>query len=165
VSGQSIELRGVPRFTVDHMVIKRGKYLRIAGFDAEWDLGLRTHELSQRANAEGRVFLTRNRRLGINYPVPSRVVVLESPDPVRQLQTVVAALGLDPQADLFVRCIRCNVVLDPVPDKAAIRARVHPNVFARYARFFTCPRCGTVFWRGSHVRNTCRKLGLAAPGE
>jgi len=149
----------------DHMVIKLGKYLRIAGFDAEWDLALRTHELIKRANAEGRVFLTRNRRLGINYPVPREGILLESPDPLRQLQSVVSTLGLDLQADLFTHCIRCNVALAAVPDKAAIRDRVHPNVFARYARFLTCPRCGTVFWRGSHVRNTCRKLSLIPPTE
>jgi uncharacterized protein with PIN domain len=149
----------------DHMVIKLGKYLRVAGFDAEWDLGLRTHELIKRANAEGRVFLTRNRHLGINYPVPREAILLESPDPLRQLQSVTSACGLDLQAALFTHCIRCNVALAAVSEKAAIRDRVHPNVYARHERFFTCPRCGTVFWRGSHVRNTCRKLHLSPPDD
>ena len=33
------------RFMVDHMLIKLGKYLRILGYDAAWDDGVRTHEL------------------------------------------------------------------------------------------------------------------------
>jgi uncharacterized protein with PIN domain len=31
--------------------------------------------------------------------------------------------------------------------------------------FYTCPQCGTVFWKGSHVRNTCRKLRLPSAEE
>ena len=59
----------------------------------------------------------------------------------------------------------CNVPLVPAPDREALRARVHPGVFARHRAFTVCPRCGTVFWFGSHVRNTCAKLGLPAPPE
>jgi uncharacterized protein with PIN domain len=44
-----------------------------------------------------------------------------------------------------------------------LAARVVEAVRARHRLFFTCPSCGTVFWRGSHVENTCRKLGLEPP--
>ena len=152
------------RFMADHMLIKLGKYLRIVGYDAEWDSRLSTHELISRANRERRVFLTRNTRLPHQYPAPGRCVVLDSEDPLTQLRQVTARFDLDVLSGLFSRCIRCNVVLEPVGDKAAIRERVHSNVYARYDRFLTCPQCGTVFWHGSHVRNTCRKLGLDTPG-
>jgi uncharacterized protein len=148
------------RFMIDHMLIKLGKYLRILGYDAEWDLSLRTHELITRANLENRIFVTRNAHLDGRYPMPARRLVLRETDPVLQLEIVVAEFGLDVQARLFSKCIRCNVALDVVPDKNAIRDRVHPHTFAQYDRFYSCPRCGTVFWKGSHVRNTCRKLRL-----
>jgi uncharacterized protein with PIN domain len=148
---------------MDHMVIRLGKYLRIIGCDAAWDLHVRTQDLIVRANLEDRVFVTRNRRLPHQYPAPIRLFTLDDTDPVAQFDRLIAAWGLDPGAKLFSQCIRCNVALDPVPDKAAIRERVHPNVLNRYDRFFRCPRCGTVFWHGSHVRNTCRKLRLAPP--
>ena len=151
------------RFMVDHMLIKLGKYLRILGYDAAWDAALRTHELILRANAEDRIFLTRNTHLAHQYPVPSKVLVLTATDPVAQLNRVVAQWALQPQARLFTKCIRCNVVLEEVGDKALIRERVHPNVYARFSTFYRCPSCGTVFWKGSHVRNTCRKLGLPPP--
>lgn len=148
------------RFMVDHMLIKLGKYLRILGYDAAWDLELRTHELILRANAEDRVFLTRNTRLAAQYPTPHRALTLKTTDPATQLGQVIAQYDLDSVRHVFSKCIRCNRLLDIVADKTEIRARVHPNVWARFDRFFRCPACGTVFWWGSHVRNTSRKLGL-----
>lgn len=151
------------RFTVDHMLIKLGKYLRILGFDADWNPGLRTHELILYANREHRFFLTRNRQIAAQYPEPERYLVLASNDPAAQFEQIVSRFDLDTHAWLFSKCIRCNRRLDPVTDKESIRARVHPNVFASHEHFYTCPSCGTVFWHGSHVRNTCRKLGIPLP--
>lgn len=148
------------RFTVDHMLIRLGKYLRIIGCDAVWDQQVRTHELIARANAEGRIFLTRNTHIAEQYPHPANLFVLHETDPVKQFQIVVAEFRLDSQEHLFSKCIRCNVFLEKIADKESIRAFVHPNVFDRFADFFTCPQCGTVFWKGTHVANTCRKLGL-----
>ncbi len=149
-------------FMVDHMLIKLGKYLRILGHDAEWNKARRTHELIRRANREGRVFITRNTRLPDQYPAPDRVMVLSGTDPVDQLWEVVAEFGIKPEQFLFSRCIRCNVLLDEVSDKNEVAGSVDPNVLARYNLFHRCPRCGTVFWKGSHVSNTCRKLRITA---
>ena len=148
------------RFMADHMVIKLGKYLRILGYDADWDRSVRTHELIARANAEGRVFLTRNTRLPDQYPRPKSVLLLKSSDPVSQLRAVMTEYRLDPRSGLFSKCIRCNLVLQVVHDRESIRGFVHPNVYRSRRRFFICPGCGTVFWKGSHVANTCRKLGI-----
>lgn len=145
---------------VDHMLIKLGKYLRILGYDAAWDKNLRTHELIVRANLEGRIFLTRNTRLPDQYPAVKSVMLLESKDPVEQLSEVVKQTGLDVSVGLFSKCIKCNVLLDNVADKKEIEGAVHPNVYACHDLFFKCPSCGTVFWHGSHVRNTCTKLGI-----
>jgi uncharacterized protein len=151
------------RFELDHMVIKLGKYLRILGYDAEWNLQLRTHELIVKANRESRVFLTRNLQLADRYPPANQLMVLGQEDPAEQLRAVVAEFELDSRFALFSKCIRCNVMLENVPDKEDIRSRVHPNVFEQHDEFTRCPHCGTVFWHGSHVRNTCRKLGLEMP--
>lgn len=153
------------RFMMDHMVIKLGKYLRILGYDAAWEKQVRTHALIARANAEGRVFVTCNTHLADQYPPADRVLVLAETDPACQLQRIVAEFDLDSRAGLFSKCIRCNVKLQTVTDPATIRDRVHPNVFIRHKEFFTCPACHTVFWRGSHVRNTCRKLFGTEPAE
>jgi len=145
---------------MDHMVIRLGKYLRIIGYDAEWDMGVRTHDLIQRANATGRIFVTRNTHLAEQYPPVRDGIILSETDPALQFRTLVEKFGLDTQTDLFSRCIQCNVILDALADKSVAEALVHPNVYRRQKHFFRCPHCGTIFWHGSHVANTCRKLGI-----
>jgi len=153
-----------PRFVVDGMVVRLGKYLRCLGYDAEWERGTGTRALARRARAEERVLLTRNTRLGTEIEPPPRWLALASEDPVEQLREVERAFGLALEAHLFTRCIRCNVELrDALPEEVGVR--VCAAVRARHRLFFTCPACGTVFWRGSHVENTCRKLGLEPPAE
>ncbi|MBN2302055.1 MAG: Mut7-C RNAse domain-containing protein [Lentisphaerae bacterium] len=147
------------RFIVDHMLIKLGKYLRILGYDAQWDCAVRTHELILRSNRESRVFVTRNTKIDDQYPRPTEVVHILSHDPVEQLQEVVNEFGLNVESLVFSRCVRCNAILLRASKKEAEQA-VHPNVFRRYSVFYKCPECGEIFWRGSHVRNTCRKLGI-----
>ncbi|OGV44456.1 MAG: hypothetical protein A2X46_01325 [Lentisphaerae bacterium GWF2_57_35] len=151
-------------FMVDHMLVKLGKYLRILGYDAAWDSSIRTHELITRANREHRVFLTRNTRLPSQYPTPQALLMIQSTDPVEQIEQVASTFRLSDK-NLFSKCIRCNVGLEPVADKTSIQDRVHPNVYGRYEHFFQCPSCGTVFWKGSHVRNTCRKLKVENRAE
>jgi len=151
-----------PRFLVDGMLIRLGKYLRCLGYDAEWEHGAGTRALARRAAAEERILLTRNSRLGTEIPAPPGAVVLSSDEPVAALRELARALDLDLATGLFTRCIRCNVELVPAPPEA-VAARVLAAVRSRHQHFFACPRCGTVFWHGSHVANTCRKLGLAPP--
>jgi uncharacterized protein with PIN domain len=151
-----------PRFLVDGMLVRLGKYLRCAGYDATWQLGWPTHALVRRAADEDRVLLTRNSRLGGEIAAPPRWLELFSDDPVAQLREVGRAFCLDLARGLFTRCIRCNVELRAAtPDE--VLARVLAAVRERHRRFFTCPECRTVFWHGSHVANTCRKLGLEPP--
>jgi uncharacterized protein with PIN domain len=152
-----------PRFLVDSMAIKLGKYLRCLGYDAEWDAGATTRTLARRAEREERIFLTRNTRGGEEFALPPRSIELASDDPVEELAQVVRECALDVRSRLFTRCIGCNVELAPVADRESVRHRVAPEVLERYARFYTCPRCGTVFWKGSHVANTCRRLGIEPP--
>lgn len=153
------------RFAVDAMLVKLGRYLRCLGYDSEWDLGLSLATRIERADAQNRVFLTRNHNIGHQLASPQRILFLADDDPVEQLWHVIGELRLDPQRYLFTRCILCNVQLVDIEKNAAVEARVPANTFASYARFFTCPSCGTIFWKGTHVRNTCRKLRLPDASE
>lgn len=151
-----------PRFVVDGSLILLGKYLRCAGFDADWHAGVPLRELAARAEREGRVLITRSSRVDYEFARPRRCVRLAASDAGAQFRELAVELALDLRSP-FTRCIRCNVELEPVDDPESIRARVEPGVFAAHRRFFTCPSCATVFWHGSHVANTCRKLGLEPP--
>jgi uncharacterized protein with PIN domain len=153
----------VPTFMVDHMLIKLGKYLRILGYDAEWDTKLRTHELIWKANSEGRIFLSRNKHIPKQYPQPYHLIHVEPTDPVEQLAMVCSILSLDTTGRLFSRCIRCNVELNKIENKSEVKGHVHPNVYEHYDTFYRCSSCGTIFWKGSHVKNTCLKLKQVIP--
>lgn len=152
-------------FLIDHMLIKLGNYLRILGYDAQWDTTLRTHELILLANVQNRIFITRNTRLAHQYPAVNHALILRSSNPVEQLMEIISEMQLDTKSFLFSKCVKCNVTLDIVSDKKQIADKVHPNVYNRYETFYTCPECSTVFWKGGHVRNTCRKLGISTPSD
>lgn len=152
------------RFLVDGMAVRVGKYLRCLGYDATWHEGEPTRVLARRADAEDRVFLTCNTRLGEDVVRPRRHLLLTGDDPVEHVRQVLRAFDLDPRPQLFTRCIRCNVELLDAPAEL-VAQRVPECVRERHLRFFTCPRCGTVFWRGTHVVNTCTKLGLPGPSN
>jgi len=154
-----------PRFEVDAMLVKLARYLRVIGCDATCSPELSLPTRIERADAEERVFVTRSRRIEHQEHAPKRMLVLESEDAVDQLHQVVAASGIDATAKLFTRCIRCNVELAAIAKDASLAARVPPRVLESYARFWTCPSCATVFWKGSHVSNTCRKLRLRDAAE
>lgn len=152
-----------PRFAVDGMALLCGKYLRCLGYDATWAPELATRELAGRAAREGRVLLTRNTRLGTEIVPAGPCLHLESEDAVEQFREVVEAFGLRPDR-AFTRCIRCNVALVEV-DRESVRGLVPEGVFARRRRFFRCPSCGTTFWLGNHVADTCAKLGIPVPPD
>ena len=147
------------------MLVKLAHYLRVLGCDAACDLEASLATRIERADREGRVFLTRNHRVGPQQRAPARMLVLRSEDPLEQLRDVIATAGIEPRERLFSRCIRCNLPLEEIAKDASVAARVPERVFASYERFWCCSRCATVFWKGSHVRNTCRKLGLPDVSE
>lgn len=153
------------RIVVDHMLLKLGRYLRCLGIDAVWDLEHTTHELMRRAHAERRTFVTRNARPQLRRRVALRVLLVRSTDPVEQVREVLEATGVDPMSRIFSRCIRCNVELEELPPAAPALDRLPPRVRSTYRRFHRCPSCETVFWKGTHVANTCRKLGLPDASE
>ncbi|HTF87275.1 MAG TPA: Mut7-C RNAse domain-containing protein, partial [Planctomycetota bacterium] len=77
----------LPRFEIDRMLIKLGRYLRCLGYDARWS-EVSTREALRAADKEGRVLLTRNTRLGLEMPFPARYLILVDDDAVRQLARV-----------------------------------------------------------------------------
>ena len=103
-----------PRLLVDHMLIKLGKYLRIIGFDAAWDAACRTHELIKCANDEGRVFLTRNRR--IDAVRKEKRPELDPADPMLVPDAPEAA---DERLDALEREVRITRALKTLPKEQA----------------------------------------------
>jgi uncharacterized protein len=86
------------------------------------------------------------------------VLVLAANDPQGQLLEVFRRLKLS-RRDLapLSRCGECNDLLTPVSRETA-QGLVPDHVFHTQAEFFQCPRCGRLYWPGSHPARITAQL-------
>ncbi len=149
-----------PRFAADRMLGRLARWLRLLGADVLFDPALGGGRLLARARAEGRVALTRDKRLR----TASDALYLEGNRFRDQLRDVLARCPFDPRGIAFTRCAHCNEPLCEAPREAIMR-RVPPFVYASQERFLRCRRCNRVFWRATHPQRIRRELdamGLAS---
>jgi uncharacterized protein len=144
------------KFVVDVMLGKLAKWLRIIGFDAAYGNRAADRELLQTARRERRVLLTRDRRL-LQSAKNVRGLLIESEDWPRQVAQVLDAFGLRDKARPMTRCLACNLRLKRLSRKNA-RNLVAPFVFERASAFSICPRCGRVYWPGTHFGDMDKRL-------
>lgn len=148
-----------PRFLADAMLGRLARWLRILGYDAEYSAG-EDDDLVRQARGEGRVLLTRDTRLLRRQPLPLHLFI-QSDHLMEQLRQVIAALRLDPATPPSRRCIRCNAVLEQ-RSKDEVLGRVPEFVWSRHSAFWGCPRCGRIYWAGTHrqrMEEAIRALG------
>jgi hypothetical protein len=126
-------------------------YLRMLGLDCLYSNAYQDEELTQIASQEGRVLLTRDRRLLMRKLIVDGYWVRSS-NPKEQALEVLRRYRLLDSLHPFQRCLRCNAPLEPV-DKAAILDRLEPLTRLHYEEFSTCPACGQIYWKGSHYEH------------
>jgi uncharacterized protein with PIN domain len=147
------------RFAADAMLGRLARWLRLIGCDTLFDAAASDAQLVRSALQEGRVLLTRDRRLPQQWSVPQVLVVRAERLPA-QLREVVEHFGLDWRSRRFTRCSRCNAPLE-----AATADQIARGVPARVADsavdFRRCARCQRVYWPGSHVERMERALEAA----
>jgi len=133
------------------------RWLRALDVDVTYDPALDDPEIVERAVAEGRTILTRDRRLTERRLARNHVLV-RSDDVAEQLRQVISELGFHPEPGKTLgRCLRCNTPLERIDPEQA-RARVPPWVARTQSEFRACPSCDRVYWRGTHVRRMLRRL-------
>lgn len=140
-----------PTLLADAMLGALARWLRALDLDVAYDPAVDDPELAERAAAEGRILLTRDRRLLDRKLARDRSMLIRSDRVEEQVRQVLDELGIVPDPSrLFRRCLRCNVPLETLPAEEA-QARVAPYVARTQREFRTCPSCGRIFWRGTHV--------------
>ncbi len=144
------------RFICDAMLGRLARWLRVLNYDTAYDDAIEDEALIRRAVDEGRVILTRDRRLPQEWRVGD-CLVLESERPAEQLREVADHYQLERPRQLFRRCLECNEPLQTV-EAEAVADRIPESVRRRHEHFTRCPACGRVYWEGSHVRRMERKL-------
>ena len=145
---------GVDRFLCDAMLAHLARWLRAAGYDAELALPeADDRALLDRARREGRTLLTCDRNLRGDGVDVLRLPMVDLPELARILRE---ACGVDWLRAPFSRCLVDNAELEELADPAA--AGVPPPARQLPGPFTRCPRCGRLFWPGSHVRRMRRRL-------
>jgi uncharacterized protein len=145
------------KFIADAMLGTLARWLRAIGEDVVFNPSMPDGLLMRRAREEERVLLTRDTRMVLVKDVPPHIFIRDD-QLVKQLAQVVGELHLEPREEVFFsRCLACNGVLRPV-DRAAVREKVCPYVYATQRSFRHCPDCGRVYWEGTHAPRMRERL-------
>lgn len=147
------------RFLCDAGLGGLARWLRAAGYTADWSPEIGDDELVRRARYAGIVALTTNsllleRREIRDGQVPC-VWVPPSLKPLEQLELIFHELDLSLRASL---CMNCGGSLRPV-DKESVRDRIPPRTWRWLNEYSLCERCGQLFWHGTHWQNIQCRLG------
>ena len=137
-----------PRFVLDCHLGRLTAHLRMLGFDCLYQNSYDDSELAGIAGREGRILLTRDRRL-LMRKIVTHGYCLRSLDSLEQVKEVIQRFELTDKARPFHRCLRCNHPLEPV-EKDAILGRLEPLTRQYFDEFHMCPACEQIYWKGSH---------------
>ncbi len=139
-----------PAFFADAMLGKLARRLRMLGYDTAYERVIDDETLMQRALAQHRWLLTRDRYLARRRVLRGRITLIRSDhvgDQLRQLaEELQIALRLNEQPP---RCPECNVVLETISRETAA-VSVPPHVACTHETFVWCPGCGRIYWPGTH---------------
>jgi uncharacterized protein with PIN domain len=146
----------LPRLLADAMLGKLARWLRALGYDT---LYLRGDDatIANRARADNRVLLTRDRELSHRRGLS--VVLVASQTVPEQLEQVLRAVGLPPEG-CSPRCMECNGVLVRIPHEIA-SSQVPVYVAGTQDMFHQCSKCGRIYWKGTHWDGIERQIRQA----
>lgn len=145
------------KFLCDEMLFGLAKWLRAAGYDtAVAESGLKDRDLLCSAIAEGRILLTRDRKLMEIKGSEHVAVLLNSNDMHHWVQVLSRQLEVDWCLHPFCRCLICNSEL--LPDLGSCTDELPSYVRQEHIPVSHCPLCNKVFWHGGHVQRMRRQL-------
>ena len=140
------------KFITDSNLGKLVKWLRILGYDTTYYTGDVDRIFLRKAEREGRVVLTRKRDMA-ERQYSGQMVIIQHERVENQLRELINKLSLEPEPEQTLKiCIRCNEELRQVSREEAA-GLVPDYIFRIHKEFRMCPRCGGIFWPGTHKAN------------
>lgn len=136
-------------FVVDVNLGRLARMLRLLGFDALFSNAYADDEIAAISEAQGRIVLTRDRRL-LHAKAITHGYWVRSVWPRRQVDEVVRRFDLANLIRPFSRCADCNGPIEPVA-KELVADRLEPKTKKYFDVFYRCAACGKIYWAGSHV--------------
>lgn len=137
-----------PIFVLDGHLGRLAAYLRMLGLDSLYRNDFSDPELVKISVDEGRILLTRDRRL-LMHKVVQQGCLVRSLEPEEQLAQIIQRFAVKRWVRPFKRCLNCNHELQPV-SKAEVVERLEQLTRLYFNEFRQCPGCGQVYWKGSH---------------
>lgn len=137
-------------FILDVHLGKLTRRLRLLGIDSDYRNDFPDAEIMQRAFADNRIILTRDRGILKHRKVIHGYLVRSDHVDV-QLGEVMQRFQLVEDVQPWSRCMACNGVLEPV-EKNAIADRLEPKTRRYYEEFRRCTNCAQIYWQGSHFK-------------
>ncbi len=153
-------LTGEARFILDNHLGQLATYLRMMGFDSLYRNDFQDEELALETYAQGRVLLTRDRRLLMRKAIRLGYCI-HSSDPRQQIVEVIRRFRLQGRVKPFQCCLRCNGSLQVV-EKQAVLDRLEPLTKLYYDDFRICPECQQIYWKGSHYGRMLKMIEAMA---
>ncbi len=138
-----------PCFAAEKTLGKLAKWLRLLGFDTLCESEVAADEFIEKLEND-RILLTRTRRIRRKSTICKSIFV-HSDQWAEQLKQIILELGLKAaQTRPFSRCLHCNIPIVST-EKDSLWGRVPDYIFETHDHFLTCPKCGKVYWSGSHT--------------
>lgn len=157
------DAKPLPALVVDAMLGRLARWCRLAGFDTIYEPTWSDDVLLAQCMHQQKILVTRDRALIQRaQKVGVRCINPDSDDWEKQFINLVRALRISPNSlEWFGRCVACNTPVVPTPP-AKVRRKIPVFVYRKHRKFFRCPRCGKIYWSGSHFRAVdARRRALA----
>jgi uncharacterized protein with PIN domain len=146
------------RFLCDEMLARLARLLRAAGYDTYLAAGGEPDaELVRTARREGRILLTRDKRLAA---AAGESVLIGGWGVDAEARSLSRALVMDWEFAPFTRCVMDNAHLREATPEEVGRLPGHARDLP--GPFRVCPACRRGYWPGSHVRRMAARLHALA---
>jgi len=148
-----------PVILCDAMLGGLARWIRAAGYDAEFVYGIDDRALISQARGNGGIILSSDEKLfERNVIKDGTVKALFVPrDMTKHEQLAFVLKKLNLPVLPIPRCMACGGELIEIP-KDQLRGLIPPKAYAAFGRFWRCQRCGKVFWRGTHWQKISKVL-------
>ena len=138
------------KFVLDIHLGRLAAYLRMMGFDCLYRNDYDDVTLARISVDGQRILLTCDRQLLMRKEI-LRGYFVRSRQPRFQLEEVIRYFDLYSAIQPFTRCMNCNGLIEPV-EKSAIKNQLLPETQQYYEKFWQCPDCKKIYWKGSHYQ-------------
>jgi len=146
------------KYLCDQMLGTLATWLRLIGFDTFFPNDKTSDdEILEISKKENRVLISRDKELIIRAKKRNiKNIQLETVDLDEQLEIVLKNDKID-EKKILSRCSICNTLVKEI-NKVDIEDKIPEKVYLYKEKFWICPKCNKIYWKGSHYNKILKKI-------